>query len=78
MNGESLNILQERIAKLKADFPEIFTEGKIDIEKFKATFSTDINTNNERYVMNWAGKVMLLKYCRSLLLPHLNRNPKNQ
>jgi adenine-specific DNA-methyltransferase len=56
MNGESLNILQDRLEKLKSDFPEIFTEGKIDIEKFKSTFTNDINFNNERYVLNWAGK----------------------
>ncbi|MBS0646415.1 MAG: site-specific DNA-methyltransferase [Verrucomicrobia bacterium] len=56
MNGESLNIVQNRLEKLKTDFPEIFTEGKIDIEKFKATFTDDINFNNERYVLNWAGK----------------------
>lgn len=56
MNGESLNILQDRLEKLKTDFPEIFTEGKIDIEKFKATFTDDINFDNERYVLNWAGK----------------------
>lgn len=56
MNGESLNIIQDRLEKLKTDFPEIFTEGKIDIEKFKATFSDDINLSNERYVLNWAGK----------------------
>jgi len=56
MNGESLNILQDRLEKLKSDFPEIFTEGKIDIEKFKAAFTDDINFNNERYVLNWAGK----------------------
>lgn len=56
MNGESLNIVQDRLEKLKAVFPEIFTEGKIDIEKFKATFTDDINFNNERYVLNWAGK----------------------
>lgn len=56
MNGTSLNILQDRLQKLKVDFPEIFTEGKIDTEKFKATFTDDINFNNERYVLNWAGK----------------------
>ena len=56
MNGASLNIVADRIEKLKAEFPEIFTEGKIDLEKFKATFSDDINLSNERYVLNWAGK----------------------
>jgi adenine-specific DNA-methyltransferase len=56
MNGESLNIKQDNLDKLQTLFPDIFTEGKIDIEKFKATFSDDINFANERYVLNWAGK----------------------
>jgi adenine-specific DNA-methyltransferase len=56
MNGESLNITQDNLDKLQTLFPDIFTEGKIDMEKFKATFSNDINFANERYVLNWAGK----------------------
>jgi adenine-specific DNA-methyltransferase len=56
MNGESLNITQDNLDKLQTLFPDIFTEGKIDMEKFKATFSDDINFANERYVLNWAGK----------------------
>lgn len=56
MTGESLNILQDNIEKLKQLFPHIFTEEKIDLEKFKVTFSDKINLSNERYVLNWAGK----------------------
>ncbi len=56
MTGESLNITQDNLDKLKSLFPDIFSEGKIDWEKFKATFSDDINFANERYVLNWAGK----------------------
>lgn len=56
MNGESLNIEQDHLAKLKEQFPNLFTEGKLDWEKLKATFSDDINFANERYVLNWAGK----------------------
>ncbi len=56
MTGESLNILQDNLEKLQAIFPDIFSEGKIDLEKFKATFTNDINFANERYVLNWAGK----------------------
>jgi adenine-specific DNA-methyltransferase len=56
MNGESLNIEQDNLAKLKEQFPNLFTEGKLDWEKVKATFSDDINFANERYVLNWAGK----------------------
>src|ERR1700681_2294536 len=56
MNGESLNIEQDNLAKLKEQFPNVFTEGKLDWEKLKATFSDNINFSNERYVLNWAGK----------------------
>lgn len=56
MNGESLNITEDNLHKLKALFPDVFSEGKLDWEKLKATFSGDINFANERYVLNWAGK----------------------
>ncbi len=56
MDGESLNIEQDNLAKLKEQFPNLFSEGKLDWEKLKATFSDDINFSNERYVLNWAGK----------------------
>lgn len=56
MNGESLDITQDKLDRLQTLFPDIFTEGKIDMEKFKATFTDDINFENERYVLNWAGK----------------------
>ena len=61
MNGESLNITQDNLDKLQTLFPDIFSEGKIDMEKFKATFSDDINFQNERYVLNWAGKADAFK-----------------
>ncbi len=54
--GQSLGIQQDNLEKLKQLFPDIFSEGKIDIEKFNATFSDKINFSNERYVLNWAGK----------------------
>lgn len=61
MNGESLNILDDNLNKLKKLFPDVFTEDKIDWEKLKAIFSDDINFNNERYVLNWAGKADAFK-----------------
>ena len=59
--GASLNITQDNLDKLQTLFPDIFSEGKIDMEKFKATFSDDINFANERYVLNWAGKADAFK-----------------
>lgn len=56
MNGLSLTPETEKIKALKEILPEVFTEGKIDWEKLKATLGEDINFSNERYVLNWAGK----------------------
>jgi adenine-specific DNA-methyltransferase len=61
MDGESLNIQEDNLHKLKELFPDVFTEEKIDWEKLRATFSDDINFNNERYVLNWAGKADAFK-----------------
>ena len=56
MYGESLDIKQEKIERLKELLPEVFTEEKIDWEKLKATLGEDVEFKNERYVLNWAGK----------------------
>ena len=56
MNGKSLIKIDELLIRLKNDIPEIFSEGKIDWEKLKATLGENINFANERYVLNWAGK----------------------
>ena len=61
MNGESLDIQQTKLDQLKQLFPEVFTEDIIDWEKLKAAFGDDINFNNERYVLNWAGKADAFK-----------------
>lgn len=76
MNGESLNILNDRLKKLKAQFPEIFTEELIDMEKLKATFTDNINFNNERYVLNWAGKSDAFKTLQIPTTATLKPQPK--
>jgi len=56
MDGTSLTPEQEKLNALRQVLPEVFSEGKIDWEKLKATLGADINFANERYVLNWAGK----------------------
>jgi adenine-specific DNA-methyltransferase len=57
MTGESLDIQKDQLEKLKQLFPETITEGKIDWEKLQATLGKEnIEFQNERYVLNWAGK----------------------
>lgn len=61
MNGESLDIIQDNLDMLKKLFPDIFSEEKIDLEKFKAKFSDEIDFEKERYTLNWAGKADAFK-----------------
>ncbi len=62
MTGESLNIHQFQLEKLKQLFPETVTEGKVDWEKLLATLGKEnIEFSNERYVLNWAGKTDAFK-----------------
>lgn len=56
MDGTSLTPEQEKLDALRQVLPEVFSEGKVDWEKLKATLGENINFANERYVLNWAGK----------------------
>jgi adenine-specific DNA-methyltransferase len=56
MNGESYNARNESLERLKQELPEIFSEGKIDCQKLKATLGEAVDTNGERYGLSWAGK----------------------
>ncbi len=56
MDGNSLNILSEKITQLKELFPEIFTENQIDFHKLQEILGKDIIAKNEYYQLSWAGK----------------------
>lgn len=56
MDGKSLNITEDLISKLKEIIPGAFTEDKINVEQLKQILGESINTDSERYQLNWAGK----------------------
>ena len=56
MDGHSYSPQQELLELLKSKCPEVFTEGKIDAGKLKQTLGEELDTNNERYGLTWAGK----------------------
>jgi adenine-specific DNA-methyltransferase len=56
LNGETKNILEENITKLKELFPEIITEDKIDFDKLKIILSDEIDEDKDRYNFTWRGK----------------------
>ena len=60
--SRSFGILQNQLEKLKQLFPEAITEGKIDWEKLHAALGKEnVEFQNERYVLNWAGKTDAFK-----------------
>lgn len=87
--NEAVNISDDTMKKLRADFPSCFTnEGKFDLLKFKELLSDNIDITNEGYELNFLGK-SYAKYLTSLdedtlLVPDeehnkqdINRNSKN-
>ena len=61
LNGESKDIVQNNISKLKEIFPEIVTENKIDFDKLKLILGNSIDENHEKYNFTWPGKIQAIK-----------------
>ncbi|MCF2647296.1 MULTISPECIES: site-specific DNA-methyltransferase [Bacillaceae] len=53
---QSLDITSEKIEQLKRIIPEVFSEGKINLEKFRQALGEQVETDQERYGISWAGK----------------------
>jgi len=56
LDGESLDIVDENVEKVKELFPEVFEEGKIDFEKLQNELGEFIDKEQERYNFTWNGK----------------------
>ncbi|WP_461606077.1 site-specific DNA-methyltransferase, partial [Aeromonas allosaccharophila] len=54
--SKSLDITAQNIEQLKALFPDVFSEGKIDFESLKAVLGEAIDDSVERYNFTWNGK----------------------
>lgn len=78
MDGKSLNITEDLISKLKEIIPGAFTEDKINVEQLKQILGESINTDSERYQLNWAGKndayKVLQESSKSTLNPDLKES----
>lgn len=65
MSGESMNLLNGNIEKLKALFPEIVTDGKIDFDMLKTLLGEEVDASNEKYSFNWVGKRNCIKFAQT-------------
>ena len=45
--------------------PEAFTEGKIDFDKLKNTLGDIVDSNDEKYTLNWAGRSNTFKHIQT-------------
>lgn len=54
--SQSLDVVSLKMEQLRQLFPEIFTEGKIDIKRLTATLGENVATGRENYELSWAGK----------------------
>ncbi|MBF0625388.1 MAG: site-specific DNA-methyltransferase [Magnetococcales bacterium] len=53
---QSADLLVENVERLKALFPEAFTEGKIDFAVLKELLGGHVDEREEKYGLNWHGK----------------------
>jgi adenine-specific DNA-methyltransferase len=54
--AQSADVVAGNLAHLKALFPEVFTEGKIDFEVLKQLLGSTVDERDEKYGLNWHGK----------------------
>lgn len=52
----SHDVLADKIARIREEFPEVFSEGKIDFERLKMALGEYVDNKPERYGLTWAGK----------------------
>ena len=52
----SADLVADKVAKLKALFPEAFTEGRIDFDVLRQLLGDVLEDGEEKYGLNWHGK----------------------
>ena len=65
MDGMSMDLVKENIDILKALFPSVVTEGKIDFEMLQSLLGKEINSEKEKYQFTWNGKTESIKVAQA-------------
>ncbi len=74
LNGQSLNITSENIARIKELFPNVVTEGKIDFDALRAVLGDEIDSSKEKYQFTWNGKAESIKLAQTPTVSTLRPN----
>ena len=65
INGASMDIVADNIAKLKEIFPEVFCEDKVDFERLQEVLGNYIENKEERYRFEWNGKSKAIRIAQT-------------
>lgn len=76
LTGETLNIEEENIQKIKELFPEVNTDGKIDFDKLKQLLGDYVEDSDERYNFTWNGKGEALRISQTPSMGTLRPAPE--
>ncbi len=55
-DGATPDIVEQNIEKMKPVFPDVFTEGKVDLDALRETLGDYADERQERYSFTWNGK----------------------
>ncbi len=50
------DLVRENVERLKALFPQIVTDGKVDLDVLRQLLGDEVEEGEERYGLNWKGK----------------------
>lgn len=56
MDLESLDVVDERLERMRELFPEVFSESGIDFDKLRLELGDEVDDGDERYAFTWPGK----------------------
>lgn len=64
MSGETLNLTQLNIEKVKKLFPQVITDGKVDFDLLRTILGDEVDSSNEKYQFSWIGKRETIKFAQ--------------
>lgn len=65
LTGKTMDIAQENMGQLRALFPDVFIEGKVDFDKLRQVLGEYVDENREHYSFTWNGKGQALKLAQT-------------
>ncbi len=65
MTGETKDLVADNIAQLKALFPEVMTEGKINFDTLQELLGAEVEKPEEHYNFTWHGKRAALRLAQT-------------